>query len=320
MSKLVFRSAAATVLIAGSAVIGGGVAGGQDTETMSFGYTGEADSFAVPADVCSIEVDAFGASGNDEEGGTQTPLGFAVSGDESDIAAGGLGGRATATIAVTPGATLVVNVGGQGGGSAESSMGGFNGGADGGGIDNSEAGGGGGASDVRAAGGTLADRLVVAGGGGGGGAEGDGVGGDGGGTSGDDGADSGDGSSGGGGGTQTAGGAGGPEDASAGDGELGLGGVGGDGDFENDGGGGGGGGHYGGGGGAGDTEENESDDGGGGGGGSGFGPTGVTFETGVNEGDGSVTLTWTVDPGCGEETTTTTPATQAAAVRPTFTG
>jgi hypothetical protein len=36
-----------------------------------------------------------------------------------------------------------------------------------------------------------------------------------------------------------------------------------------------------------------------GGGGSGFGPAGTVFETGVNDGDGAVVLSWTVDPGCG---------------------
>ncbi|MDZ7731793.1 MAG: hypothetical protein U5R31_00595 [Acidimicrobiia bacterium] len=55
----------------------------------------------------------------------------------------------------------------------------------------------------------------------------------------------------------------------------------------------------------------------------------MTFETGVNNGDGTVAITWdAADSGCDEPTTTTTttttvvPATVAepAAQEPTFTG
>ena len=49
----------------------------------------------------------------------------------------------------------------------------------------------------------------------------------------------------------------------------------------------------------------------GGGGGSGFGPAGTAFETGVQEGDGTVTLSWTPGTGCVVE---------AIVVEPTFTG
>ena len=65
------------------------------------------------------------------------------------------GGRATATIPVTPRQEIGVNVGGSG----------FNGGFNGGG---SELRVGGGASDVRFGGSALGDRAIVAGGGGGG--------------------------------------------------------------------------------------------------------------------------------------------------------
>jgi hypothetical protein len=315
MSKVVVRTAAAVALVAGTALAGGGVAESQGEQSAEFAYTGEVQTFTVPADVCAMTVDAFGAAGNDGEIIDVVPVGLTPAGASFDVAPGGLGGRATAAIAVTPGETLEVHVGGQG----FVTEGGFNGGGDGGNTEGGPSGGGGGASDVRR-GSDLSGRLVVAGGGGGGGAEGDGVGGAGGGATGGDGADSGDGSAGGGGGTQSAGGAAATGDPTAGAGALGVGGDGGVGEFDNDSGGGGGGGYYGGGGGAGDTEEADSDDGGGGGGGSGFGPAGVTFETGVNEGDGSVTLTWTVDPGCGDTPTTSASTQPAAAVRPTFTG
>jgi hypothetical protein len=324
MHRIWPRAVAAGALMAGT-VAGGAVArAGTAPTEQTFSYSGAPEEFTVPADVCSLTVEALGAAGNVEQGSIgelRVPRGFTPQGQFPFIAAGGLGGSATATVDVTPGEVLAVYVGGQGGGTAEGYAGGFNGGGDGANAEFSPSGGGGGGSDVRRGAGGLEDRLVVAGGGGGGGAEGEGVGGHGGGTVGTDGADSGDGSAGGLGGTQTAGGAGGADDPTAGAGVLGAGGVGGSGDNENDGGGGGGGGYYGGGGGAGDTSDAESDDGGGGGGGSGFGPAGTVFETGVNEGDGAVTLSWTAEPGCDETPTTPTPSAQPAAeTRPRFTG
>jgi len=97
-------------------------------------------------------------------------------------------------------------------------------------------------------------------------------------------------------------------------------------DFEpvyNGGGGGGGGGYFGGGGGGGViTSGSEA---GGGGGGSSDGPAGAVFESGFNDGDGAVVITY--DPadqpaGCGQvpTTETTTPAAQPAVVTPRFTG
>ena len=232
-----------------------------DTETFS--YTGAAQTWTVPAGVTSATFDLYGAQG----GGLDFPA-FAP----------GLGGRATATIPVTPGASIEVNVGGQGGAGA----GGFNGGGNGG-TGNSF--GGGGASDIRIGGTDLFDRVLVAGGGGaaGGGFCGNLVsGGDGGGESGDAGlADTGEGCGGsvaGGGGTPTDGGS---ATSPATEGDFGFGGDGG-GRF----GGGGGGGWFGGGGGFSAA---------GGGGGSGFCPAPCTnFETGVRSGDGEVTVTYTV--------------------------
>jgi Glycine rich protein len=235
------------------------------------------DGFTVPAGVSSLTVDVYGAQGGGVPGNST----------------GGLGGHAAATLTVTPGQILDVNVGGAGG--AESSPvpnGGFNGGASGGvgGAPDTGAGGGG-ASDVRQAPFELADRLLIGGGGGGGG---NANGGAGGGLSG--GADSDNDS--GKGGTQDAGGAGGASGGTAG--SLGLGGAGGD--SSGSGGAGGGGGFYGGGGGAGFSGGFM----GSGGGGSGFGPTGTVFETGVRSGNGLVTIAYlgtripvaTEDPAC----------------------
>lgn len=130
-------------------------------------------SWTVPKGVKRVKLDLFGAAG----GG-------------SAVAAGGLGGEATATLNVSPGQMFEIVVGGKGDSTSCfgcASAGGFNGGGIGFG------GGGGGATDVRS--GTCAatstcvliDRFVVAGGGGGadfdspdaGGAGGGSVGGDG---------------------------------------------------------------------------------------------------------------------------------------------
>jgi hypothetical protein len=229
----------------------------------SFDYTGASRTWTVPAGVTSVTFDVFGAQG------------------------GGLGGEARATIAVSPGQILQLNVGGQDG---------FNGGGSGGRYGES---GGGGASDVRVSPFGLADRIIIAGGGGGSGQGGllpGGFGGAGGGLSGEPGrpgplgADGGPGL----GGTATGGGTGG-HGGSGGrngtDGSLGDGGRGGDGPcpepFCGGGGGGGGGGLYGGGGGGGGEAA-----GGSGGGGSGFGPAGVVFSTGVQVGNGRIVLSY----------------------------
>jgi N-acetylneuraminic acid mutarotase len=107
--------------------------------TQTFNHTGGQQTYTVPAGVTSVTVDALGASGD--------PTGF-PNGDP------GRGGRVQSTLAVTPGQTLYVLVGGQGG-----SSGGYNGGN---GVNRK----GGGASDVRQGGTALTDRKIVAGGGG----------------------------------------------------------------------------------------------------------------------------------------------------------
>ena len=239
-------------------------ASGRDV-VCTFSDTGAAQTWTVPEGVSEATFEVSGAAGADLRLQSST---------------GGRGGRATATIAVTPGDTLQVNVGRAG----YYSSGGFNGGAHGMSGATGFGGGGGGASDVRSGAYTLADRIIVGGGGGGAGYYY--YGGAGGGTTG--GAQP----AGGGGGSQTAGGAGAPVQNRTGlfrDGRPGTFGAGGAGgecarDICAGGGGGGGGGWYGGGGGS-ET--------GGGGGGSGFGPAGVVFASGVQSGDGTVRITYT---------------------------
>ena len=129
--------------------------------TQSFGYTGTANvSWIVPNGVTSITVDLAGGQGG-TGGGTSGLLN-----------PGGLGGRMQATLAVTAGQQLYINVGGAGGNESGSSAGagGFNGGGAGG-FDNTTyiGGGGGGGSDIRTGGTALGNRIFAAGGGGGGG-------------------------------------------------------------------------------------------------------------------------------------------------------
>ncbi len=259
-------------------------------ESQTFDVPGTYD-FLVPAGVTAVTVDAYGSSGG-SGGGTPTVT-------------GGLGGHTTATIAVTPGETLKVVVGGAGQSWAGSgvALGGSNGGGDAGGLN---AGGGGGATDVRQVDFGLAGRVVVAGGGGGGGAgghcDGSGPGGVGGGEAPTAGSAPG-GSTGGAPGGDSSGGAGGTGHAGSGsNGTAGVGGAGGINEFD-DGAGGGGGGWYGGGGGG----ISPYGGGSGGGGGSAFAvatATAVSYENGVRSGSGKVVLTW-IAPA---PTTTTTAA------------
>ena len=233
------------------------------TVTCTFSYTGDAQTWTVPPDVTAATFDVQGAQGG-VGAGLNSP---------------GLGGEATADLALTPGASVTLVVGGQGGSPGPCSGaggGGFNGGAAGGPFDFfgcvDGGGGGGGASDVRIGGSDLTDRVLVAGGGGGTSAGiGCGNGGGGGGLTGDAGTP----------GINncgSVGGEGGDQTGASGSGQLGVGSVG------AELGGGGGGGYFGGGGGG------ES---GGGGGGSGFGPVAATFQTDVRSGDGTITVSYT---------------------------
>jgi hypothetical protein len=242
----------------------------------------------VPAGVTSASFDLFGAQG-----------GAGISGGP------GLGGHAAATIPLTAGDSIQVNVGGRGANST--GVGGFNGGGNG--PDK----GGGGATDIRIGGTTLNQRVLVAGGGGGGGGCTNNAqnsdGGGGGGLVGADGftppfcsqlgvA--------GGGGTPSAGGS---ATSPATMGTFGSGGNAGNAAvaFSP---GGGGGGWYGGGGGF---------SVGAGGGGSGHGPAGTSFETGVHSGDGQVTITYTAT-SCGSVKATATSYRPKVSLTPTVPG
>jgi hypothetical protein len=227
-------------------------------------------------------------------------------------AAGGLGGRMTASLTVASGTTLYIYVGGKP--TTGSSSGGWNGGGTPGnstagaapGI-GGYAGGGGGASDIRI-GTTLATRIAVAGGGGGAGRDyvntsgcapcgTGGAGGAGGSTTGATGSNAANWATvglGGSGGTQSAGGAGGVSTKVGGSGSLGQGGTGTSGSQDTAAGGGGGG-YYGGGGG-GQPSDGNGGGGGGGGGGSSYADgtyvTSVSHAQGYRTGNGVVSITY----------------------------
>jgi hypothetical protein len=231
---------------------------------VTFGYTDGAQELVVPTGVTQITITAEGGSG-------------------SIWAVGGA--SVTATVAVTPGETLAIYVGGAG----ADPKGGFNGGGAGGTGAVGTGGGGGGASDVREGGSALSNRIVVAAGGGGTAGNGGGAGGATMGAAGGDGASSS--IAGGGGGTQSAGGT-----SNATPGILGFGGAGGSPPPETGaGGGGGGGGYYGGGGGAANPSVAGGLAGGGGGGSSYVEPsaTAVTVTPGVQQtGNGRIVITY----------------------------
>ena len=163
---LVSASAATVASNAGSAT---------SPTTQTFDYTGSAQAYTVPDDVCSIRVDALGAQGG---GGTMVSFFTMAAGGHTSYFMpdpGGMGGEAVSVVTVHPGESLQVNVGGHGGTgddvASQVGLGGWNGGGDAGRITNdggtTAGGGGGGASDVRQGGTELTDRVVVAGGGGG---------------------------------------------------------------------------------------------------------------------------------------------------------
>ena len=129
---------------------------GDLTGSQTFGFTGGVQNFEVPLCITVVTVDMYGAEGGKGHNGTPAK-----------------GGRLQAGLAVTPGETLSIRVGGQGDNSS-GGPGGWNGGGQGGpnGCGTYGGGGGGGASDVRRVGDALDHRVAVAGGGGGGGADG----------------------------------------------------------------------------------------------------------------------------------------------------
>jgi hypothetical protein len=279
------------------------------SQSTTFSYIGQPQTYTVPPGVINIQVEAWGAQGSNATFGT---------------VAGGLGGYSIGTLNVTPGEILNIYVGGQIG---------YNGGGTGGLqgnatlINGPSAGvgpSGGGASDVRQGGNSLNDRVIVGGGGGGAGNDGSWIncqpslgspGGDGGALVGITGVTAtsslacncnGSGGIGGSGGTQTVGGAaGGYSGTSCLNNQWNIGqggsfGLGGNGDQSNpyagDGaGGGGGGGYYGGG--AGGDGVNTTSAGGGGGGASYIGGvTAGSTSSGLQTGNGSVIVTILCDP------------------------
>lgn len=127
--------------------------------SQTFSFTGNVQSFTVPAGITSIIVDARGGRGGN---GWNTDGGGSVKG------LGGFGGRVVATLQVTPGEMLQIHVGGAGGNATSSNpgLGGYNGGGNGGEQWGYRGGGGGGASDIRRGGSALEHRILVAGGGG----------------------------------------------------------------------------------------------------------------------------------------------------------
>ena len=296
----------AALVTAGTVALGGPSAAGRalaaescitsgTTATCTYTYSGDEQTFAVPADVSALTVTAYGAAGGGSYGAGQP----------------GQGGLASGVVAVTPGTTLYVEVGGAGGNGGGGNGGGGNGGGfNGGGAGGSDpyGGGGGGASDVRTASNTAANslstRLIVAGGGGGAGSSGDHAGGNGGASdqSGSAGGAGADGTPGGGGGqasTLSGGGAGGASTTCDGsNGSLGTGGTGAG--CSRGFGGGGGGRYYGGGGGGGGGGDFGPNTGGGGGGGGSYtgSATNASRMDGVASPDGSpngeVIITYTI--------------------------
>jgi hypothetical protein len=271
------------------------------SNSLTFNFTGSVQQWTVPAGVCQVTMDAYGAQGASNPNGT----------------AGGFGGRSTGVLQVSPGDVLYIYVGGRGIGRTG---GGFNGGGSGGTgwMASNEGGRGGGGSDVRYGGTQLSNRVIVAGGGGGAGGRGGAAGGNM--SSGAGGGGGGYFGGGGGGaywgdyfvsagfgqpGTQSAGGSGGVgSGGAAANGTAGVSGQGGQGGSSGENGSGSGGGtDYSGGNGGGNSgtigniASNSNLDwrtGGPGGGGSGFvgGVSNGTMQTGVRSGEGMVVLSW----------------------------
>ncbi|MBG8555546.1 glycine-rich protein [Hymenobacter guriensis] len=118
-------------------------------QAVTFGFTGASQTWTVPPNVTSVQVDIAGARGRTID-------------NCSNCYRGGRGGRVQATLAVTPGQVLTIEVGGDRGYNPSTlyQEGGYNGGGRG-----SEPGGG--ATDIRIGGTALTNRVLVAGGGGG---------------------------------------------------------------------------------------------------------------------------------------------------------
>jgi hypothetical protein len=120
------------------------------TQSKDISFANGMETFVVPAGVTTLKVEAWGGSG-------------AAAPYDQNVGPGGKGGKTEANLAVTPGETLNLFVGGAGTGHT------INVGYNGGGVSGNQNGGaGGGATDVRQGGTNLTNRVLVAGGGGGG--------------------------------------------------------------------------------------------------------------------------------------------------------
>jgi len=119
----------------------------QPTNSITYNYTGNVQSFIVPEGVTYLVFDVMGAQGCSNGSGT-----------------GGKGGRVQGVYPVIPGQELFIYVGEQ----PSTDIGGWNGGGSAN-RDNyyNVPTGGGGASDIRIGGNSLSDRIIVAGAGGG---------------------------------------------------------------------------------------------------------------------------------------------------------
>lgn len=118
----------------------------QESNGLSFSYTGSSQQFTVPSTAAWMYIVLNGARGGNYNGYS-----------------GGNGGQVSGYYPVTGGSVYYVYIGGMGSDSTGSGQAGYNGG----GVGNSVQGcGGGGASDIRTST-TLASRIFVAGGGGG---------------------------------------------------------------------------------------------------------------------------------------------------------
>src|SRR5450432_535653 len=158
------RRAMRGIVAAGAvgAALAGWTSAAQAT-TVNFSPTGAEQVFTVPSGVTTLQVVAIGARGGTGAGATS---------------GGGFGGLVTGDVAVSPGQSIYVEVGGNcaNGETGNAGAGGFNGGGAGGNSGDltfgNGGGGGGGASDIRTAslsGGvsSLSTRIIIAAGGGG---------------------------------------------------------------------------------------------------------------------------------------------------------
>ncbi len=142
-------------------------------QVFTFNYTGAFQTHVVPAGITYYQVDAWGAEGGSSRGNTDQVCCNWCTWDPAGHQ-GGNGGYAEGILAVTPGQTLRIYVGGMGG---YGNLGGWNGGGVGQPVDNVCFNGGpggewttssgGGASDVRTGAFGLGNRVIVAAGGGG---------------------------------------------------------------------------------------------------------------------------------------------------------